>query len=43
MTSRATAVDAGIGIDCGLVVLVPEELSDGLESSWLGVKQNFRA
>jgi hypothetical protein len=43
MTSRATAVDASISIDSGLVVLVPKELSHGLESSWLGVKQNFRA
>jgi len=43
MTGRATAVDSGIGIDGGLVVLVPEELSDRLESSWLSVKQNFRA
>jgi hypothetical protein len=43
MTSRATAVDACIGVDGGLVVFVPKELSDGLESSRLGVKQNFRA
>ena len=43
MTSRATAVDAGIGIHGGLLVLVPEELSDGFESSRLGIKQNFCA
>ena len=43
MASRATAVDAGICVDCGLAVLVPEELSDGLESPWLGIKQNSRA
>jgi hypothetical protein len=43
MASRATAVDARIGVHRGLAVLVPEELSDGLKGPWLGVKQNFRA
>jgi hypothetical protein len=43
MASRATAVDAGIGVHRGLAVLVPEELPDRLESPRLRVKQNFRA
>ncbi len=43
MTSRATAVDSCIGIDGGLGVFVPEELSDRLETSRLRIKQNFRA
>ena len=43
MTSRATAVDACIRVDGGLVVPVPKKLSDDLETSRLGVKENFRA
>ena len=43
MTSRAATIDACIGIDRGLTILVPEELSDGFESSRLSVEQNLRA
>jgi hypothetical protein len=43
MTSRATAVDAGVSVHRRLHIFVPEELPDGLERSRLSIEQNFCA
>jgi hypothetical protein len=39
---RSAAADTRIGSGCGLGVLVPKMLSDGLEGAGLGIEQHRR-